>query len=344
MRFNHGPLLAADYGVCFAPGFAPVEYIDEAWLSAFDLAVDAQPTLITAPNAGIPGFLTNLIDPEVVRVLVAPMKSEVIYGSTKKGTWTDLTAQFPIAEMTGQVTSYGDFNNDGNAGANFNWVPRQSYHFQTVTQWGERDLAMYGVAKINYASEQNMASALVINKFRNKANFFGVTGLQLYGGLNDPNLIAPILPTVKTAGGYTWAAGTAAEIYSDVLRLYGQLQTQMGGLIDMDAKMTLATSTTLYPSLSKVSAFNVTAKQTVLENFPNLRIETAPEFSLPAGELMQLIVDAIDGTDTTYTAFTEKMRAHPVIPDLSSFKQKKSAGTWGFIGRRPIAIAQMQGM
>lgn len=344
MRFNHGPLLAADYGICFAPGVVPVEYIDESWLGQFDLAVDAQPTLITASNAGIPGFLTNLIDPEVIRVLVAPMKSELIYGETKKGTWTDLTAQFPIAEMVGQVTSYGDFNNDGNAGTNFNWVPRQSYHYQTVTQWGERELAMFGVARINYASEQNMASALVINKFRNKANFFGITGLQLYGGLNDPNLIAPILPTVKAAGGYTWAAGIAAEIYSDVLRLYGQLQTQMGGLIDMDAKMTLALSTTLYPSLSKVSAFNVTAKQTVMENFPNLRIETAPEFSLPAGELMQLIVDEIDGVKSTYTAFTEKMRAHPVIPDLSSFKQKKSAGTWGFIGRRPIAIAQMQGM
>lgn len=344
MRFTDGPLLANDWGINFMPGVVPTEYVEDQWKGNFDLAADAQPTLITAANAGIPAFLTNLVDPEVIRILVSPMRAAEIYGEQKKGTWVDLTAMFPIVEAVGQVTSYGDFSNDGNADANLNWVTRQSYHFQTITQWGERQLDMYGAARINYAGEQNIASALVIAKFQNLTYFFGVTGLALYGALNDPNLIAPILPTVKTAGGYTWAVATAQEIYSDVLRLYGQLQTQMGGLIDMDADMTLAMSTTLYPNLSKVSAFNVTAKQTVMENFPNLKIKTAPEFSLQAGELMQLILNSVDGTRTTLVAFTEKMRAHPVIPDVSSFKQKKSAGTWGFIGRRPIAIAQMQGM
>lgn len=340
MRFTDGQLLAQDYGI-HVPA---AEYVEEPWKRDFQLALDAQPTLITAPSAGIPAFLTNLIDPEVIRVLVSPMRAAEIYGETKKGDWTLLTAQFPIVEAVGQVTSYGDFNNDGNASTNINWVPRQSYHFQTVTQWGERELDMYGLARINYASEQNIASALVIAKFLNKSYFFGVTGLQLYGALNDPGLIAPILPTVKTAGGYTWAVATAAEIYSDVLKLYGQLVSQLAGLVDMDSSMTLAISTSLAPYLSKVSAFNVTAKQTVQENFPNLTIKTAPEFSLPAGELMQLILNDVDGVRTTYAAFSEKMRAHPVIPDLSSFKQKKSAGTWGFIGRRPVAIAQMQGM
>lgn len=353
-------LLAMDWGI-HMPGSGPhVGYVEDAWkaniLAAIAAnadaigmqlsggAMDAQPTLITASNAGIPAFLTNLMDPQVIRILTAPMRSEEIYGSVKKGTWTDLTAMFPIVEPVGQVTSYGDFNNDGNADANVNWVTRQSYHLQTVTQWGERQLAMYGVAQINYASEQNIASALVINKFLNRANFFGISGLLLYGGLNDPNLLAPVLPIVKTAGGYTWAVATAAEIYSDVLKLWSTLNTQLQGIMDMNASMTLALSTTLMPNLHKVSAFNVTALQTVKENFPNLRIVAAPEFSLPAGELMQLIINDIDGVDTTQTAFTEKMRAHPVIPDLSSFKQKKSAGTWGFIGRRPVAIAQMQGM
>lgn len=352
-------LLAMDWGI----NSPAIGYVEDGWkaniLAAMEvnpdaigmilqrtagLGMDAQSQLITAPNAGIPAFLTNLIDPQVIRVLVSPMRSEEIYGSTKKGDWTTLTTQFPIAESTGEVSSYGDFNNNGNAGANINWVARQSYHFQTITQWGERELAMYGVAQINYASEQNIASALVINKFMNKVNFFGVNGLLLYGSLNDPNLLAPVLPIVKAAGGYTWAVATAAEIYSDVLKLYSTLNVQMAGIIKMDATMTLALSTTLMPNLHKVSPFNVTALQTVRENFPNLRIEAAPEFSLPSGELMQLILDDIDGVETTYTAFTEKMRAHPVIPDLSSFKQKKSAGTWGFIGRRPVAIAQMQGM
>jgi hypothetical protein len=43
-------------------------------------------------------------------------------------------------------------------------------------------------------------------------------------------------------------------------------------------------------------------------------------------------------------AFTEKLRAHPVKVELSSFKQKKSQGTWGAIIYRPILIASMIGI
>lgn len=336
-------LLAQDRGiVLLGEGHG---YIEDGWRQNVQLAMDAQPGLITTPNAGIPAFLTNLIDPEVVRVLVAPMRAAEIYGETKKGDWTLLTTQFPVVESTGEVSSYGDHNNNGSSGANVNWVPRQSYHFQTVSQWGERELEMYGLAKINYASEINIASALVLAKFLNKSYFFGIAGLQNYGGLNDPSLIAPIAPTTKAGGGTAWTNATAQEIYNDVLKLFGQLQTQMAGLVpDMDAKMTLALSPLKAVDLKKVSIYNVTAEQTIKENFPNLTIKTAPEYSTDAGELMQLILDDVDGIDTTYSAFTEKMRAHPVIPGLSSWKQKKSGGTWGTIIRRPICIAQMIGI
>lgn len=334
--------ILAGYGIHVPAG---AEYVEPEWKSNLQLAMDAQPTLITVSNAGIPAFLANLIDPEMVRVLVAPMKAAEIYGETKKGDWTLLSTQFPVVESTGEVSSYGDHSNNGSSGANVNWVARQSYHFQTISQWGERELEMYGLAKINYASEINVASALVLAKFLNKSYFFGIAGLANYGALNDPALIAPVTPTTKAAGGYTWAVATAQEIYNDVLKLFTQLQTQMAGLVpDMDAKMTLALSPLLAVNLKKVSIYNVTAEQTIRENFPGLTIKTAPEFALQAGELMQLILDDVDGVQTTYCAFTEKMRAHPVIPDLSSWKQKKSAGTWGYIGRRPIAIAQMQGM
>jgi len=317
----------------------------DPWRQNFQLAMDAQPTLVTSPNSGVPGFLTNFLDPEVVRILTTAMKAADIYGETKKGDWVTLSTQFPVVESTGEVSSYGDYSNNGSAGANINWVARQSYGFQTISQWGERELEMYGLAKINYASEINAASALVLAKFQNKSYFFGIANLLNYGMLNDPGLIAPILPTVKGGGGYTWAVATAQEVYNDVLLLFQQLQRQMAGLVpDMDAKMTLALSPILAVALKRVSIYNVSAEVTIKENFPGLTIKTAPEFSLPGGELMQLILENVDGIKTTYAAFTEKMRAHPVIAELSAWKQKKSAGTWGGIIRRPICIAQMQGM
>jgi hypothetical protein len=321
-------------------------YMGDGWRDDFGLAMDAQPGLVTSPNSGIPAFLSNILDPEVVRILTAPMNAVDIFGEVKKGDWTTLSTQFPVVESTGEVSSYGDWNTNGSTGANISFVPRQSYAYQTISQYGERELEMYGLAKLDYVSELNVSAALILSKFQNFSYFFGIAGLANYGALNDPSLIAPITPGVKTGGGYLWATPTttAAEIYSDVLALFAKLQVQMGGLTRMDAVMTLAMSPTLEVQLAKVSAFNVTARQTIEGNFKNLRIVTAPEYSTAGGELMQLKIDAIDGVKTTYGAFTEKLRAHPVIAGLSNFMQKKSAGTWGMIMRRPIAISQMLGM
>lgn len=307
------------------------------------LAMDAQPALVSVNNAGVPAFLLNYLDPEMIRVMVTPMKAATIFGETKKGDWTTQTAMFPLVESTGEVSSYGDYNNNGSTGSNVNWPNRQSYLFQTVTQWGELEMARAGEAKINYAANLNVASALTLGKFLNKTYFFGVSGLDNYGLLNDPSLSAAITPATKTAGGTTWAVATAAEVYTDVLALYNRLLAQTGGLIDMNTPMVLALSNSIVSNLNKVTAFNVQVRQTIKDNFPNMRIESAVEYSTTGGELIQLIAEKIDGQDTGYCAFSEKMRAHAIKVDLSSFSQKKTSGTWGAIVRIPAAIAQMLG-
>ena len=92
-----------------------------------------------------------------------------------------------------------------------------------MTQWGERELERAGLARIDWANRVNIASALTLNKYQNKTYFFGVSGLQNYGLLNDPSLSAAISPTTKTAGGTSWANATAQEINADVQKLYKQL-------------------------------------------------------------------------------------------------------------------------
>lgn len=355
MRFEEVQALAAR-GIHFAPGSQP-HYYEDGWRSNIALALDAkpkivghamgldaQPGLITTPNAAIPAFLANLIDPQAVRVLVSPMKIDELIGSTKKGDWTTLTTQFPVVESTGEVSSYGDWNNNGSSGANINWVPRQSYHFQTISQYGEREMAMYGLAQLDYKAEIDVAAALVINKYHNKMGFFGVQGLQNYGLLNDPGLAAAITPTTKVAGGTTWVNATATEIYADFTKEFTQLVTQMAGLVDADASVTVGLSPGRAMYLQKTNEFGINVRDLITKNFPNLTIKTAPEYSTTGGEVMQMILDSYEGVDTAYAAFTEKMRAHPVIPDLSAFKQKKSAGGWGAILRRPVAIVSMLGI
>lgn len=314
------------------------------------IAQDAQPQLITTSNAGIPAFLSTYIDPKLIEVLVAPMKAADIVGEeVKKGDWTTDTAMFPMIESTGETSSYGDFSNNGTAGANFDFPQRQSYHYQVVTQWGEKQLAKAALAKVDWANRLNIASVLTLNKYQNKTYFFGVAGLQNYGLINDPALYAPIVPvpdTTVVGNPTTFALMSTIGIYNCILALFAQLQAQTGGtsLVEMDAKMVLTMSSTLEVNLGKATQYNISVEDMVKKNFPNLRIETAPEYATPTGNLMQLIVDEVDGQRTVDLAFTEKLRAHPIVIELSSFKQKKSQGTFGAIVYRPLFIAGMFGM
>jgi hypothetical protein len=214
-----------------------------------------------------------------------------------------------------------------------------------MTQWGERELERAGLAKIDWANRLNIASALTLNKYQNKTYFFGVSGLQNYGLLNDPSLSAPITPATKTAGGTSWSNGTPTENYNDVLKLFKQLVSQANGLIDQETAMTLALSPTARANFGKTNEIFATNVEDMLKkNFPNLTIKTAPEYSTTSGELVQLIVDELEGQRTASCAFTEKMRAHPIVVQSSSFKQKKSQGTWGTVIFRPFLIAQMLGV
>lgn len=333
-------MLRARYGIAFDGALG---YLERDSMGG--IAMDAQPALVTISNAGIPAFLTNYMDPEMIRVLVTPNKAAEIYGETKKGDWTTKSTQFPIVESTGEVSSYGDYNNNGSVGANINWEPRQSYHFQTITQWGEQELEMYGLGKIDHAANLNIASAMAIEKFRNKTYFFGVAGLTNYGWLNDPALFTPIAPAATgTASGTLWSTKDGAAIYGDIQALYAKLVAQTKGLIDRMTPMTLALSPDMEVNFTKTNQYNVNVTDQLKKNFPNLTVKTAVEFATTGGQLVQLIVDKIENQDTGYCSFTEKMRAHPVIAGLSSWMQKKSSGTWGAIIRMPMNIAQLLGV
>jgi hypothetical protein len=315
------------------------------------LAMDAQTTPITVSNGGIPAFLTNYVDPSLIEILVAPMKAVDIIGQeVKKGDWTTMTAFFETVESTGETSSYGDFSNDGVSGVNINWPQRQSYHYQVITQWGERQLEMAALGRVDYAARLNVASVLTLNKFQNQSYFFGVSNLQNYGLLNDPSLYAAISPTTKAAGHsnvwiYNGAPNaTGMEVLTDIQAMFYQLQSQANGTVDLNSKLTLAMSPTSEVALTFTNQYNVNVSDLLKKNFPNLTVKTAPEYATVSGQLVQLIADEVEGQKTVDAAFTEKLRAHPVFVDLSSWRQKKSQGTWGAIVYRPVMIAQMLGV
>jgi hypothetical protein len=302
--------------------------------------MDAQPDLVLNQNAGIPSFFTNWVDPRVIRALVSPMNAAKILGETKKGDWITTVAYFPNVEHTGETQAYGDYDQGGSTGVNANFPQRQAFHYQTWTQWGERELARAGAAGIDWAAEMNAASVLTLMKFQNKSYFFGIDGLQCYGLLNDPNLYTPIAPTAQ----WNLAGTTAQSIYEDIRRMYAQMQFQSNGTVSMDSPMVLAMSNTIAPALNKIADFGFSVKQQLQANFPNMRFETAPEYTTASGDLVQLIVDSIEGVETATCAFTEKLRLHNIETYTSYWRQKKSQGTFGTVIYRYVGIVQMLGV
>lgn len=315
------------------------------------VAMDAQYPLLTTANSGIPAFLSTYIDPKVIEVLVAPMKAaQAIGGETKKGDWTTRTAMFPVIESTGETTSYGDYDAGGSTGANFQFPQRQSFHFQTITQWGERELADAGLAKIDYAARLNIASALTLNKYQNKSYIFGVAGLQNYGMLNDPALAADITPNTKAAGGTAWILpngnvnANAVEVQRDITKLFAALQIKNQGLVETTDRLKLIMDPLSSVALTITDPFNVNVSDILKKTYPNLVIEVIPEYNTAGGRKLQLVLEEYEGQRTWDAAFTEKQRSHAVVVDLSSWKQKKSAGTWGTTIYRPNFISSMIGI
>jgi len=346
-------------------------YLPDEFRHNFSLAMDSMPELLgsdasmtgpltTSPNSAVPAMLTTLIDPEVFKILFAPNRAAAIFGEVRKGNWLDETAMFPTVEHTGEVSTYGDYSENGRAGVNTNWPQRQSYLFQVIKEWGERELERAGLAKINWVTEIDTAAATVLSKFSNYTYFFGVQSLQNYGLLNEPGLSAAITPATKAAAGAgtKWindgaVVATANEIYADIQSMFYQLQLQCQGLVEADGKMTIAMHPAVEVALTATNQYNVNVFDLLKKNFPNIRFETATQYGamsannpqgLTVGNMIQLFVDDIEGQDTGYCAYNEKMRSHPLIRAMSSFRQKVSAGTWGAIVRMPAAVVTMVGV
>ena len=311
---------------------------------AMDALVGTQPTLVTQPNSAIPAMLTTYIDPKLIEALLTPMKSEVIYGVSKKGDWNLDTAMFPMVEMTGEAAVYGDFNENGRSDANVQWPQRQQALWQTLTEWGDRELDRMGLARIDWAARKNLSSANTLSRFHNLVNFYGWAGLQNYGGLNDPSLSAALTPATKAATGTGWRLALPTEILADVQAMFAQLQILTGSNLELDMPMMLALHSQSEVYLANTNSFGLTAMEMIRKVFPKIKVENAVQYLSGTTYSAQLIVEEIGGQRTCETVFSERMRAHRVVMDTSSQKQKKSAGGFGTVIYRPVGIVSMAGI
>jgi hypothetical protein len=326
------PHLAKQYGIHYASGAKILTDADR-----INIAMDADyigGTAQTVANAGIPALLTTWIDTKVIETVVAPMKLASVFGEVQKGSRSQPTVQFLVLESNGETSTYGDFNENGMSGTNVNFPTRQAYHYQTIVKVGELEQEIAGEAKLDWASQKQISAQLTLNKFQNQSYLYGIANLQNYGMLNDPSLFADIV-------GINWYSATAEQVFVEIQKLYEQLVKQGQGNVTRDDAMTLLMSPAMDAHLTKTNSYGLNVYDLVKKNFPNLKLETIPEYSLATGEKLQLILDSFEGQKTCEMAFTEKMRTGAVVMELSGWAQKRSQGTLGAIIYRPVFIVGM---
>lgn len=315
-------------------------------VTKFAMDADVQPSM--PPNGGIPAIVSTFIDPEIVRTIFAKQKAADILGEKKKGSWAQDTMMIQRVQQSGDVVAYDDYSEQGANQVTNGWEYRQVYRYQTMVTFAELEQERYGLAMLPYVAEKQRAAAWTLNQAQNKFYFYGVDGLRNYGILNDPALPAPITPATVD-GNTTWATKQVVDIYNDVLALYQDLINRTDGAVgdgvDMASPLVLAMSPNASVWFKRANeVFGNSVEKMVKDTFTNLRIEVAPQYDTDAGELVQMFVETAQGQNAGYCAYSEKLRAHPVITMASSWKQKHSGTTYGAVITQPFLFAQMLGV
>lgn len=317
------------------------------WMNKANMAGMAHDAaLITTPNTTVPAELLAFIDPMVIEILTAPRNAREIFPEMKKGDWMTPYAKWRMDEFTGTTQPYSDYANGTTSGVNSEWAVRQQYVFQTSVTYGDLEVAMSSVAKINLASAKQRAAATQLDIDSNKFALLGVAGREVYGILNDPNLPEAVTAAPVGTGSSTyWADKTTQQIFNDIRALYAELANNSKGLISPTSPMKLCLSPAMSVYLGNATDFNVTVQDMVSKFMPNCKIVIVPELSsVTAGETALLVADEVNGQPVGYIGYGEKMRAGRIIPDMSSFRQKFVASTYGGVVLQPFAIASMVGL
>lgn len=295
------------------------------------------------PNTTVPAYMNMYANPRVIEVLTAKRNYRAIAPEVKNGDWTTAFTQFRSLEFTGETTPYQDYDANGQANVNTNFPVRKQYRFQTTLRVGDLEQDMNADAKIDLFAEKQKSAALLLEIAFNKYAFYGVSGVGIYGLLNDPNLNADETPTTGV-GGNTWALKTADEIMADFAKMFSKLYERSNGWIDDSTATKLVIAPSCLAELNKVNAFGVSVKKMLADTYPNMTIVSAPEMATGNGNLAMILAEEIEGQPVVEFGYTEKYKAHSIIRESSSMHQKISAGTYGAIVYYPFAIVTMIGV
>jgi len=140
---------------------------------------------------------------------------------------------------------------------------------------------------------------------------------------------------IELAASKQRAAATIIDIDANKFYLLGVAGKNIYGILN-DPNL---------PSAGKATDYNVSVLDMLNKYFSSLEVVVIPELhSQLSGETIFMIAPEVNGTPTGQLAFGDKMRMGRVIPEMSSFRQKVVATTYGGLVYQPFAFASITGM
>lgn len=309
-------------------------------------------TLTGASVATPVQFLQNWL-PGFVRVLTAARRIDTLTGISTVGSWEDEEVVQGVLEPVGTAVPYTDTGNVSLASWNVNYERRTVVAFESGMSVGLMEEARTARARISTAAEKRTSAALSLDITRNLVGFYGYNNgsNRTYGFLNDPALPAYVSVPAGT-GGTTWDTKTFLEITGDIRMALARLRVQSQDNIDPKAaEITLALPTSKVDYLSVTSQYGNSVQQWINENYPRLRVVSAPELDGANGgaDVAYFYAESVeDGATDDSRTFTQIVPAKFFVGGVEkrakSYIEVYSNATAGVMTKRPYAVVRLTGI
>lgn len=314
-----------------------------------DLVAPLTSASVTTPvqflQAWLPGF---------VEIITAARKIDTLVGITTQGRWEDEEIVQGVMEHTGDATAYGDYTNVPLSSWNVNFERRSIVRFEEGMMVGKLEEARAAAMQANASQSKREAAARALEIIRNRVGFFGYNNgsNRTYGLLNDPALPAYVSVPVGGGGGTFWSTKTFLEITADIRTWLSALRVQSSDQIDPGSTpIVLSIATAARDFMSVTSDFGNSVQQWLTETYPNVRVESAPEFdSANGGEnVAYLYAESVDDNSsddsrTFVQVVPAKFQTLGVEQKAKSYVEDYTNATAGILTKRPYATYRASGV
>ena len=246
----------------------------------FSMDAAAGPATVNMASAGVPVQFLQTLLPGTVRVVTAARKIDDLIGRTIAGKWHDEEIVQTIVELTGQARPYGDYTDGPLANFKTDFERRTVVRFEMDLEVPVLEEERAAEIRQNSGELKRSAAAKALAIEHNRVGFFGYSDgeCKTYGFLNDPNLPAYQTVPAGASASTLWQNKTFEEITGDLLLAASRLRTASGEAIDPEKDpCVLALSSSVREFLNKTNEHGMSVKQWIKENYPNWRIDSAPE-------------------------------------------------------------------